>query len=128
MESPSAMTKTFDFQTLWFLGGVIALLCVSSLIGWVLSRRTGTPGYQVTVANLNARIRAWWLMTLIFVVAMAIGKIGAVILFGLISFLALREFITMTPTKPGDHRSLFWVFFVITPIQYLLIAWNWYGL
>ena len=36
-------------------------------------------------------------------------------LFGLISFWALREFITLTPTRPGDHRTLFLVFFVLTP-------------
>ena len=35
-----------------------------------------------------------------------------VVLFGLISFWALREFITLTPTRPGDHRALFWVFFL----------------
>jgi phosphatidate cytidylyltransferase len=31
--------------------------------------------------------------------------------------LALRQFITLLPTKPGDHRTLFWVFFIITPLQ-----------
>ena len=38
------------------------------------------------------------------------------VLFGLISFWALREFITLTPTRPGDHRTLFWVFFLFTPL------------
>jgi len=121
------MNQFFDVQTQWFVGGVLALLGASSLIGWVLSHRSGNPGYKATVANLNGRIRAWWLMVVIFLAATALGKMGTVILFGLISFLALREFITMTPTKPGDHRALFWVFFVITPIQYAVIAFNWYG-
>jgi phosphatidate cytidylyltransferase len=44
------------------------------------------------------------------------------------SFLALREFITLTPTRRGDHRALFWIFFVFTPLQYLLLWWDWYGL
>jgi hypothetical protein len=56
------------------------------------------------------------------------GRIGSVILFGLTSFLALREFVTMTPTKRGDHGTLLWVFFIITPIQYVLVAIGWYGL
>jgi phosphatidate cytidylyltransferase len=38
------------------------------------------------------------------------------------SFVALREFITMTPTRRGDHRALFWVFFVFTPMQYIFVA------
>jgi len=49
-------------------------------------------------------------------------------LFGLTSFLALREFITLTPTHRGDHRALFWAFFVVLPLQYYLIAIRWYGL
>ena len=44
------------------------------------------------------------------------------IVFGLISFWALREFITLTPTRLGDHRTLFWVFFLFTPLQYVLVA------
>jgi phosphatidate cytidylyltransferase len=50
-------------------------------------------------------------------------------MFGLISFWALREFITLTPTRPGDHRTLFWVFFLFTPLQYFLVGMGkqWYG-
>ena len=47
---------------------------------------------------------------------------ATVMLFGLISFWALREFITLTPTRLGDHRTLFWVFFVFTPLQYVLVG------
>ena len=52
----------------------------------------------------------------------------SILLFSLISFLALREFVTLAPTKPGDHRALFWSFFVVTPVQYYLIWIEWYGL
>ena len=45
-----------------------------------------------------------------------LGTWATVVLFGLISFWALREFITLTPTRPGDHRTLFWVFFLFTPL------------
>jgi phosphatidate cytidylyltransferase len=80
------------------------------------------------VQNLNARIRAWWMMVAVFGLAMATGGIGSIVLFALTSFLALREFITLTPTRPGDHRTLFWMFFIILPLQYYLIAIKWYGL
>ena len=49
-------------------------------------------------------------------------------MFGLTSFLALREFITITPTKRHDHRALFWAFFIILPYQYWLVAAGWYGM
>jgi phosphatidate cytidylyltransferase len=50
------------------------------------------------------------------------GPTATVLLFFLASFWALREFITLTPTRMGDHRALFWVFFVFTPLQYVLVA------
>jgi len=106
----------------------MVLLVIASLIGWILSRRPGSPAYQATIANLNARTRAWWIMVAVFLGALLTGGIGSVVLFGLMSFFALREFITMTPTRPGDHRTLFWLFFIVTPIQYWLVATGWYGL
>lgn len=122
------MKLKFDTNTGWLIGGVVALLAIASVIGWVLSRRQGSPGYQATIANLKARTRAWWVMVAIFLGALLTGGIGSVILFGLMSFFALREFITMTPTRPGDHRTLFWLFFIVTPIQYWLVGTGWYGL
>ena len=50
------------------------------------------------------------------------ARSATVVLFGLISFWALREFITLTPTRPGDHRALFWVFFLFTPLQFVLVG------
>ena len=122
------MNLSFDRQTCWLVGGVLMLLVVSSLIGWILSLRVTDAKGHATVQNLNARIRAWWLMVAVFGLAMATGGIGSIVLFGLTSFMALREFITLTPTGAGDHRSLFWVFFVVLPLQYYLIAIKWYGL
>jgi phosphatidate cytidylyltransferase len=122
------MKLKLDAQTYWLVGGVLALLVVSSLIGWVLSSCATSDKGKATVENLNARIRAWWMMVAVFGLAMATGGIGSIVLFALTSFLALREFITLTPTRLGDHRTLFWVFFIILPLQYYLIAIKWYGL
>lgn len=122
------MTLLFDRETGWLVGGVIAMLVLASLAGWLLARRPGDEGYRKTIANLNARTKAWWMMVAIFFLAMLSGGIGSVVLFGLTSFLALREFLTMAPTRPGDHRTLFWAFFIITPVQYWLVATDWYGL
>jgi phosphatidate cytidylyltransferase len=122
------MNLSLDQQTYSLVGGVLALLVLSSLIGWILSLRVTDEKSKATVQNLNARTRAWWLMVAIFGFALGTGAIGSIILFGLTSFLALREFITLTPTRYGDHRSLFWAFFLIVPLQYYLIAIKWYGL
>ncbi len=113
------MTALHDTALLTLIGGVITLLIVASLIGWVLSRRTLSQSGRATVDNINARIRAWWVMAFIFVIAVATGGAGSILLFALLSFLALREFVTLAPTSRGDHRALFWCFFIVTPLQYL---------
>ena len=53
------MRLIFDKETGVLAGGVIAVLILASLIGRVLARRPGNAGYQETIANLNARTRAW---------------------------------------------------------------------
>ena len=108
--------------------GVVGLLVLASVIGGILSAVARSDGARATVANLNARIRAWWIMVAVFAVAMATGGIGSIILFFLLSFLAMREFMTLTPTARSDHAPLFWAFFLLAPIQYLLVWAQWYGL
>ena len=117
-----------DPELLWLTGTVVGLLILSSVIGWVLSKRTLGNEARRAVDNLNARTRAWWGMTAVFVLALATGGLGSIILFGVTSFLALREFITLTPTRRGDHRALFWAFFIVTPLQYYILGMQWYGL
>jgi len=87
-------------------GGVAGLLVIASLIGFVLSRRVRSEAGRDTVRNLNARIRAWWGMVAVFAVAFAFGKVVTLVLFGFVSFYCLREFISLTPTRPSDHRAL----------------------
>jgi phosphatidate cytidylyltransferase len=108
--------------------GIFAVLAVASIVGFVLHRRYRfTAGYP-TVQNLNARIRAWWVMVALIGVGFAFGKAGVIILFGFASFAALREFVTLTPTRRGDHFALAAAFFVVLPLQYWLIWIDWYGL
>lgn len=122
------MTLIQDTALRLLVAGVFALLVLASMAGWILDRRVSSASTRATVDNINARIRAWWVMAFLFVVAVAMGTVVSILLFALTSFLALREFVTLAPTKPGDHRALFWSFFVITPVQYYLIWMQWYGL
>lgn len=108
-----------DLELLWLTGVVVGLLTVATLLGWWLSQRVQEDGARATVANLNARTRAWWTMTAVFLLALATGGVGSIVLFGVTSFLALREFLSLTPTRLGDHRALAWPFFLVTPLQYV---------
>jgi phosphatidate cytidylyltransferase len=112
-------------QTLALFGGITAILLAASLIGFLLALRLAE---SPVVGNLNARIKAWWVMVSLIGLAFALGKAGIIVLFALASFAALREFLTLTRTRRGDHLALTAAFFVVLPLQYYLISIEWYGL
>ncbi|WP_375460767.1 phosphatidate cytidylyltransferase [uncultured Enterovirga sp.] len=117
-----------DRGFLLFLAGIYTFLALASAIGWALSRRVASEGGRATVENLNARIRAWWVMVTILAGALLLGWTATILLFGLLSFYALREFLSLTPTKPADHWPLLAAFYLFLPAQYGLIWADWYGL
>lgn len=122
------MTIFQDRALVALVAGVLGLLVVASIVGAILSRSVTSDAGRATVDNINARIRAWWMMAAVFVIALGAGRGVSVLLFAMISFLALREFVTLAPTRPADHRALFWSFFIVTPLQYYLVWIEWYGL
>ncbi len=117
-----------DLQTLVLLGGVLLLLAAAFGAVRFLKSRTDSGLDAAVLASLNHRVRAWFLLFLVLAAAFLLGQWATIALFGLMAFWALREFITLTPTRPGDHRTLFWVFFLITPLQFVLVAFDWYEL
>ena len=94
----------------------------------VLARRATSESSVSTIENLNQRVNAWWGMVIIFFVSYQLGGNATVVLFAFISLFALREFITLTPTTLGDHNALFSAFFILIPLQYLLIGTHWYSI
>ncbi|MEM6472830.1 MAG: phosphatidate cytidylyltransferase [Planctomycetota bacterium] len=128
-EANQAIEKSLPVAEVWLssrsfilIAVILSALAIASLVGFLLARRETMGVDNALVARYNRKLRVWWLMTAIFVFGFLLQRIGVVVLFGLVSFWALREFITMTPTRRGDHRTLFWVFFIFTPLQYILIA------
>ena len=65
-------------------------------------------------------VRAAWVGALGFWLAWISAPVGATLLFGLFSFFALREFITLMHTRRADHRSLLLAFFAVLPLQYVI--------
>lgn len=111
-----------DLRTYWLLGTVLVTLGIASLVGRYLRRQPSESINPALVRRFRQRLNAWWLMCAIMVFGLLLTRIGTVVLFGFVSFWALREFITMTPTRRGDHRALFWALVLFTPLQYLLIG------
>ncbi|MCP5159254.1 MAG: phosphatidate cytidylyltransferase [Gammaproteobacteria bacterium] len=115
-------------QFLWLIGGVVGILLIASMTGWFLALRVKSASGRAVVDNLNARVRAWWVMVAVFTIASLLGKFATIIMFALISFFALREFLSLTPTRASDHRALSLAFFILIPVQYYLIGIEWYAL
>jgi phosphatidate cytidylyltransferase len=114
------------FGTMHYLiGGVVALLLVASLAGWAISRWVTSDAARETVRNLNARIKAWWVMVAIFAVAFVFGKAVTILLFVAVSFYCLREFYSLTPTHPSDHAAMAAAFYIFLPLQYWLVWIDW---
>jgi len=103
-----------------FSGIVVALLTIATVVGQVIKRQPHLGLHAAAVDSFNGRVRAWWIICSLLAVAFLNYGL-TVALFGFLSFWALREFITLTPTRLGDHRALFWVFFFFTPMQYVMV-------
>ena len=107
---------------------MLALLGGATVALRVLKRQTEATINPAIIETFRRRLLAWWILFATLAAALLLGKVVTIILFGLIAFWALREFITLTPTRPGDHRALFWVFFLFTPLQFVLVGMEQYAL
>jgi len=111
-----------------FTGLVLALLAAT--LGAAALRRWGgvTGRKAIIIQTLFARINTWWAMLIALSLAGLAGRGGIVILFALMSFSALREFLTLTAKRRADHWVLMFSFFVALPGQYLLVYFGQVGL
>ncbi|MER9069999.1 phosphatidate cytidylyltransferase [Mesorhizobium sp. M0902] len=114
-------------ETLILIVGLLAVLISASVVAGVLSWRAPKP-LSPTLVNLTQRINAWWVMVVAITVAFFFGRPGMTILFALISFAALREFVTLTHSRRSDHWVLLGMFGIVIPFQYWLVWTAWYGL
>lgn len=102
-------------------------LMLATVVGVVLSLRERnrpdeqTGGRTTGLQDYQGLLRNAWLMALVFWIGWAAGDGVATVLFGLVSFFILREFISLSPTRRGDHRSLVLAFFAVLPMQYTLV-------
>ncbi len=107
---------------------LFGLLLIASGVGVLLSLRErraadedATGLRALFLQDNQALLRSSWMMMLVFWVGWAMGEGFAIVLFGLVSFFVLREFISLSPTRRGDHRSLVLAFFIVLPLQYALV-------
>ncbi len=103
-----------------FVFGVLLLISVLALVVSLKDPQEDDVQTQ-KIREFNSLLSTSWLMCTVFWVGWAAGETIATVLFGLVAFFALREFITLSPTRQGDHRSLVLAFFVVLPMQFALV-------
>ena len=93
------------------LGGVWSFLLVATVL--VKLKRNAS-------VELGQRIASWWVIVGLLSVALVVGKPAVVGLFAFVSYLSLKEYLTINPTRVSDRRVLFWAYLMI-PLQYLFV-------
>lgn len=101
---------------------LFGLLGLVTIVAFGRSLRDLAPAQTALRERFAGELRALWVGALLFWIAWVSGPLGSTLLFGFVSFLALREYITLTHTRRADHRSLLLAFFVVLPLQYVLVG------
>ncbi|RZI65003.1 MAG: phosphatidate cytidylyltransferase [Variovorax sp.] len=104
--------------------GVLTVVSIGTLLVGFRERRNAAHGeaWLREFTDFRALLRTTWFMVVVFWIGWALGPGVATLLFAFIAFFALREFITLSPTRRGDHRSLILAFFVVLPVQFILVG------
>jgi phosphatidate cytidylyltransferase len=105
------------------IGAIYGLLIFASLISFAL--RKISPGTAMT--ELSQRVKSWWWMITVFTFAILTSRIVSVIFLALMSFLALKEYFSLIPTRRVDRSVLLWAYLAI-PVQYYFAQANTFGL
>ncbi|MFT6985931.1 MAG: phosphatidate cytidylyltransferase [Psychromonas sp.] len=110
-------------NSFYMMATVTSLLVIASTIRFFLQIRTPEKNYT----ELSQRIRSWWVMIAIIFTALLSGHTLSMIFFAFLSFLALKEFLSIVPMRQTDRRVIFWAYLSI-PLQYYWVAIGWYGM
>ena len=99
-----------------------ALLLVTAATALFMLRDPTRVGQETRRHTFLRDLRAMWIGTTLFWLAWISGPVGSTVFFSMFSFLALREFITLQHTRRSDHRTLILAFFIVLPLQYLIVG------
>ena len=115
--------NTLSFGVYSVLGGVYAVLLLATGIDYWLGKRYPERDFR----ELRLRIHSWWTIVIVCSIALLLSSTVAIVFFALLSFLALKEYLSLIPTRRADRRVLFWAYLAI-PVQYYFVANGLYGL
>lgn len=83
--------------------------------GWIFKKE---------MTNFKLRLKSFWLIVILFTAAFSFNKIFAFFFLTFINYLALKEFLSLIPTRRADRRVLLWAYLAI-PAQFYFIYIHW---
>ncbi|MFT7618872.1 MAG: phosphatidate cytidylyltransferase [Planctomycetota bacterium] len=116
-------TESISNPVLVGLGVIFGILILASIVTkWMAVKQLDKDHTE-----LCQRVRSWWVIVVLFAIAVILQRAYSLVFFGFVSFLALKEFFSVIPTRRADRRVLFWAYLAI-PIQYYWVSLEWYGM
>ena len=92
--------KNLPSPLLWGFGALFAILIAGSIAARVLPKTQGKFG------DLGPRMKSWWVIVVVLVIALFWSRTAFISLFALVSFLALKEYLSLAPTRKEDRPIL----------------------
>lgn len=110
-------------HVLWAMAGIAGILVLATAAVWLAGRLKPDRDLQ----EMRQRIRSWWIMAAFFLGALTLTRKVSLTFFAFVSFLALKEYLSLIPTRRAD-RSVQFLAYVSIPLQYYFIGMEWYGM
>ena len=110
-------------HSLIIMVAICSLLILATTIRLLLKWKKPEKDYQ----ELKLRIQSWWWMVGLLFGFLWAGQTASICFFAFLSFLALKEFLSIIPMRQSDRQVVFWLYLAI-PCQYYWIAEGWYGM
>ncbi|HUO98908.1 MAG TPA: phosphatidate cytidylyltransferase [Rhizomicrobium sp.] len=105
------------------IAAIYGILIFASLVTYVLCRMR--PGEATQ--ELKKRVTSWWWMITVFTIAILTARAVSTVFLGFVAFLALKEYLSLIPTRRVDRAILIWMYLAI-PVQFYLAHEGMYGL
>lgn len=105
--------------------GILSIVTVWAFVRNLREHASDDPAAEARALEAKrfwGLLKTSWVMATVFWIGWVLGETVATVLFAIVGFFALREFITLSPTRRGDHRSLVLAFFVVLPLQFWLVG------
>lgn len=105
------------------IGVIYGILILASIITRLLRRLSPGEGSK----ELSQRVVSWWWMITVFTIAILTTRIVSTVFLAFVAFLALKEYLSLIPTRRADRSVLLWAYLAI-PVQFYFAHRGWFGL